>query len=121
MNVAIVNGCILGKLRGHWQQESRSIGTKQRRLVELNVHFTRGQRESTSDVKNKSAVTDHVIKENHVINWESAKIVKKESDWFARGVKEAITICQHKKNMNRDEGRFFLSPIYKPLIKDSQS
>ena len=89
--------------------------------ISRNVHFTRGQRESTSDVRSKSAVTDHVIKENHVINWESAKIVKKESDWFARGVKEAITICQHKKNMNRDEGRFFLSPIYKPLIKDSQS
>jgi hypothetical protein len=63
--------------------------------ISRDTHFTRGQRQSTSELRNKSAITDHVVKENHVINWDSARIVSKESDEFARGIKEAITICHH--------------------------
>ena len=36
-----------------------------------------------------SALTDHSVKENHVIDWESAKIVEKEREDLARGIKEA--------------------------------
>ena len=36
-----------------------------------------------------SAITDHTMKENHAIDWDSAKIVERERDDQARGIKEA--------------------------------
>ena len=56
------------------------------------------------------------MKENHVIEWDSAKIVEREADWRVRGVKEAIVIRRTPKNMNRDEGRYTLSHLYDDLL-----
>jgi len=39
---------------------------------------------------NKSAITDHVAKENHVINWSGAKILEREGHRKTRQVKESI-------------------------------
>ena len=39
-----------------------------------------------------SAITDHVAKENHTINWEGVKFLVRDTDWTARGVKEAVKI-----------------------------
>jgi len=41
---------------------------------------------------NKSAITDHVAKENHVINWPGAKILEREGHRKNRQVKESIWI-----------------------------
>jgi len=41
---------------------------------------------------NKSAITDHVAKENHVINWSCAKILEREGHRKTRQVKESIWI-----------------------------
>ena len=57
-------------------------------------------------------MTNHVRQLNHVIDWDSARIVAKEADWKMRGTKEAITIRREKENMNRDEGRYTLSHLY---------
>jgi len=38
---------------------------------------------------NKSAITDHVAKENHVINWSGAKILEREGHRKTRQVKES--------------------------------
>ena len=66
--------------------------------------FTREARKlSTLDIS-KSAVTDHARQSNHVIDWDSAKIVTKEANWKMREIKEAITIRREEK-MNRDDGR----------------
>ena len=40
----------------------------------------------------QSALTDHIAKKNHTINWEGVRLPAKESDWKKRGVKEAIFI-----------------------------
>ena len=48
---------------------------------------------------------------NHVIDWESAKIVEKEREDLARGIKEAKYI-RKLPNLNRDEGRYHLSHLY---------
>ena len=62
-----------------------------------------------------SALTDHAVKEIHVIDWESAKIVEKEREDLARGIKEAIYI-RKLPNLNRDEGRYHLSHLYDNLL-----
>ena len=38
---------------------------------------------------NKSAITDHVAKENHVINWSGVKILEREGHRKTRQVKES--------------------------------
>ena len=78
--------------------------------------YTRDRkRQSQSEIWG-SALTDHAVKENHVIDWESAKIVEKErEDGVARGIREAIYICK-LPNLNRDEGRYHLSHLYDNLL-----
>ena len=55
------------------------------------------------------------MKENHDIDWDSAKIVERERDDQARGIKEAVYI-RILPNMNRDEGRHHLSHLYDDLL-----
>ena len=78
--------------------------------------YTRASRKQSETDRWKSAITDHACQLNHVINWDSAKLIQRESDWFARGVREAISI-RKVKNMNRDEGRHQLPHIYDDLLK----
>ena len=63
----------------------------------------------------KSVITDHMTQQNHIIDWEGAKFVDRESDWRTRGIKEAIWIRKTKDGMNRDEGQYRLSHIYDDL------
>ena len=53
--------------------------------------------------------------QNHIVDWEGAKFVDRESDWRTRGIKEAIWIRKTKDIINRDEGRYRLSHIYDDL------
>ena len=55
------------------------------------------------------------MQENHLIDWESARIIEKGRDDNARGIKEAVHI-RGLPNMNRDEGRFHLSNLYDDLL-----
>jgi len=41
---------------------------------------------------NKSAITDHVAKENHVTHWSGAKILEREGHQKTMQVKESIWI-----------------------------
>jgi len=54
--------------------------------------FTRSQHSSTSAEFNRSALTDHAVQENHVINWADALVIDRESDRSVRWIKEAIHI-----------------------------
>ena len=40
---------------------------------------TRASRSSESSVTHKSAITDHAVEENHVIDWDKAKVVDREA------------------------------------------
>ena len=78
--------------------------------------YTRSQRASASQVYNKSAITDHAGKENHVINWEGTRLVARESQDLSRRIREAIWIKRTPHNMNRDGGAYQLSDIYDGAI-----
>ena len=61
--------------------------------------FTRSTIKQAAETNiNKSAITDHVRRENHIINWEESKVVAKESDRFARWIREAVVIRKTGKN-----------------------
>ena len=78
--------------------------------------FTReASKHSTLDIS-KQQVTDHARQLNHVIDWDSARIVAKEADWKMRGIKEAINIRREKENMDRDERGYTLSHLYDDLL-----
>jgi len=65
--------------------------------------FTRSDRKSRAAEMNKSAIADHVAKENHVINWSGAKILER-GHRKTRQVKESIWIRKEPNCMNRDGG-----------------
>ena len=70
------------------------------------ITYTRSQRSTSLTKYNKSAITDHVARENHVIGWEDTKILERESNLKNRRVRESIWIRKRGADttMNRDEG-----------------
>ena len=66
---------------------------------------------------NKSALTDHATTENHIIDWEGAKIIDKEPNKRTRQAKEAIWIRKTKTQMNRDKGGYELPYAYVDVIR----
>jgi len=70
----------------------------------------------------KSAVTDHAISLNHIIDWDQAKVIDREGNRGDRWIKEAIHILKEQdKSMNRDEGSYQLSHIYDNLFAPTLS
>ena len=62
-----------------------------------------------------SSITNHLMHENHLIDWESGKIIEKERGEQARGIKDVV----HNRTlpiMNRNEGRFHLPHLYDDLL-----
>ena len=51
-----------------------------------------------------------------VIDWEGAKVEDKESNRWARWIKEAIWIRKMEPTMNRDEGGYRLSHVWDSLL-----
>jgi len=58
---------------------------------------------------NKSAITDHVAKENHVINWSGAKVLEREGRAKTRQVKESTWI-RKEPNCMKGDGRAYNLP-----------
>ena len=48
---------------------------------------TRAFRARESSVTHKSAITDHAVEENHVIDWDKAKVVDREAQRQTRWIK----------------------------------
>ena len=91
------------RLREH-QKDCDSIPQERR--------YTRGEKRASEQVLHKSAVTDHYVRENHLIDWENTKILDRENDRRARQVREAIWIRRKKPvSLNRDEGVYTLSHV----------
>ena len=79
------------------------------------VIFTGAEKTRAASIYNKSAITDHVCNENHVIDWENVKVIDRESDKADRHIREAIWI-RKTENMNRDEGSYQLSHVWDKLL-----
>ena len=65
--------------------DSRNLGVRvgeHRKEVEAKdiSTFTRQIKKLAEEQLNKSAVTDHVTRENHVIDWNQVKVIGHESD-----------------------------------------
>jgi len=67
---------------------------------------TRASRASESSVTHKSAITDHAVEENHVIDWDKAKVVDREAQQQTRWIKEALWIMKTPMCMNQDAGSY---------------
>ena len=80
---------------------------------------TRATRKSSQSVVHKSAISDHVVDKNHLIDWNEAEIIDKESDQYKHWIKEAIAIRKQGTNMNWDEGQYQLSHMFDDLLKKS--
>lgn len=79
--------------------------------------FTRSQHVSNLAERNKSALTDHAVQENHVIDWAGASILDRESERGTRWIKEAVYIRKEgKQAMNRDDGSYTLSHAYDRVL-----
>ncbi|XP_072039314.1 uncharacterized protein [Amphiura filiformis] len=68
-------------------------------------NFTRQTRKESVTEQSKSAIADHAIQQNHVINWDDTKVLQKECDASTRFIRESIWIRKRGPAvMNRDEG-----------------
>ena len=52
--------------------------------------YTQSNRKTSEKEMHKSAITDHMTQQNHIVDWEEAKFVDRKSDWRTRGIKKAI-------------------------------
>ena len=75
------------------------------------LEYTRSTRKQSQSEQNKSVITDHVNTENHIIDWEEATIIGRESDRTTWWIRQAVKIRQEAQDvMNRDKGFFFALP-----------
>ena len=92
--------------------EAAYVGETER---SLKARFSEHRRPSSVN----SEVSKHIHKDNpeHGVEMDKTEILAVEPKWFERGVKEAIYIRATKPSLNRDGGRFNLSPIWNNTLK----
>ena len=82
---------------------------------------TRASRARESSVTYKSAITDHAVEENHVIDCDKPKVVDREAQRQTRWIKEALWIRKTPTCMNRDAGSYQLSHTWDQVISRSRA
>ncbi|KAI8507914.1 hypothetical protein Bbelb_141540 [Branchiostoma belcheri] len=85
----------------------------------LKTRFLEHQRPSS--VNSEVSQHIHIESPGHSVSLEGVKILDSESDFFVRGVKEAVYIRAHRPTLNRDGGRHKLSGTYDPLLRSRVS
>ncbi|XP_072039787.1 uncharacterized protein [Amphiura filiformis] len=82
------------------------------KLERSKKNFTRQTRKESVTEQSKSAIADHAIQQNHVINWDDTKVLQKECDASTRFIRESIWIRKRGPAvMNRDDGAYHLSHV----------
>ena len=106
-------------------ETSRKLGT---RIAEHRKDYqtstpvgvtTRASHQWSAAQIHKSAITDHMVQQNHLPNWDNFKVLSQDTDNATRKIREAIWIRQ-KPNMNRDEGAYHLSHLYDDLLSPNK-
>ena len=77
------------------------IGETSRPIAE---RITEHRRDCRLQRVDSSAVAEHAWGEQHQPDWQGVTCLTQEKHWYARRVKEAITIRLHPQNINRDNG-----------------
>ena len=74
-----------------------------------------------------SAVAEHAVMENHLIDWDNCNILANDGTRNTRWIRESIWIRRksnkdmHRHLMNGDEGAYRLSHLYDQLIQNTSS
>ena len=66
--------------------------------------YTRSRKKDSLKEVHPSAIMDHAAKENQTIDWEGVKFPNRDTDWMARGVKEAVEIRNAGKATRHEQG-----------------
>ena len=64
-----------------------------------------------------SALCDHVINTEHVVNWDDVEIIHRESKQRNRDVMEMIYIKKTRNTINKQVECKYLSNIYNQILK----
>ena len=65
-------------------------------------------------------VSKHMARYDHEKDDVTIKAVAFDTNWYTRGVREAIEIKKRKPTLNADNGRFHLNPIYDLVLKSTK-
>jgi hypothetical protein len=80
-------------------------------------------KEHGADIKNEHirsfTLVEHSLKTKHHVHLEDTKFLAKEEHFFKRRIREAIEICKHPRNLNKDNG-LDLSENWLPLIHNNK-
>ena len=67
------------------------------------VKFTQARKKDSVSEVHPSAITDHVARNNHTVDWKGVKFLSSDCDTIRRGICEAIVIKKTGFHaMNRD-------------------
>ena len=81
-----------------------------RDIKTLEEKYTRSRKIDSLMTLHPLAITDHVAKENHTIDWEGMKFPVRDTAWTARGMKEAVEIRKigaHTTNRDGSTTNFY--------------
>ena len=66
--------------------------------------------------RSSSPIGQHAQEHQHPFTEQDVSVLHQESDWYRRGVAEAIYIASEKPDLNRDRGRHTLPVIYREIL-----
>jgi len=107
--------------RDRQEVRSEDQGTQERSVLFHSWYTAQASRARESSVTHKSAITDHAVEENHVIDWDKAKLVDREAQRQTRWIKEALRIRKIPTCMNRDAGSYQFSHTWDQVISRSRA
>jgi len=109
-------------------ETGRKLGLRMKEHRKEVDSFTAGTQTRASQVRDssvthnhKSAITDHAVEQNHVIDWDRVEVVIRETHRQTRWIKEAFWIRKTPTCMNRDAGSYQLSYTWDQVISESRA
>ena len=85
---------------------------------ETSATLTRALKMKATQENLKSAISDHCKRENHLMDWDAARVIRTERNRYHRWIKEAVEIRKRAPNtMNRDDGAYQLSHTWDMVLQ----
>ena len=83
-------------------------------------NYNRASRKQSQSELSKSALANHTVQYNHVIDWDNAKILGKGCNASIRRICESMWVRRRgPQAMDRDEGAHFVSHVFDPFLTGS--